>query len=103
MRNLRLTHLALVALLFALPSCDQSHKIAGKWKVVGGSSEMVWEFFDNGRLSAAGTPGKYSFGDGQRIKIQTPAATFVHHFEIDGNRMIWKGLDGTRTELVRVK
>src|SRR6476619_3336527 len=103
MRNLRLAHLALVALLLALPACDQSRKIVGKWKVVGGSSEVVWEFFENGRLSAAGTPGKYSFGDGQRIKIQTPTATFVHHFEITGERMIWKALDGTRTELVRVK
>jgi len=101
MRNVRLAHLALVALLFALPSCDQSRKIVGKWKVVGGSTEVVWEFFENGRLSAAGTPGKYSFGDGQRIKIQTPTATFVNHFEIDGDRMIWKGLDGTRTELER--
>ncbi len=34
MRNLRLCHVALVALLFALPGCDKSRsQIIGKWKV----------------------------------------------------------------------
>ncbi len=104
MRNLKLYHLALVALLFALSGCDKSRsQIIGKWKVVGGSSDVVWEFFENGSVSAGGRPGKYSFGDGRRIKIQTPTATFVHQIEFIGDHMIWKAVDGTRTELTRVK
>ena len=96
--------MALVALLLALPGCNRSRsQIIGKWQVIGGSSEVVWEFFENGSLSAGGMPGKYSFGDNDRIKIQTPTATFVHQIEFAGDHMIWKGLDGTRTELMRVK
>ena len=96
--------MVLVALLFALPGCDKSRsQIIGKWKVVGGSSDVVWEFFANGSVSTGGTAGKYTFGDGRRIKIQTPTATFVHQIEFVGDRMIWKELDGTRTELTRVK
>jgi len=103
MRNLRLC-LAAVALVFSLPGCDNSRsQIIGKWKVVGDSSDVVWEFFDNGAVSAGGRPGKYTFGDGRRIKIQTPAATFVHQIEFVGDRMIWKELNGTKTELTRVK
>ncbi len=56
-----------------------------------------------GASRPAGTPGKYTFGDGHRIKIQTPTATFVHQIEFVGDRMIWKAVDGTRTELTRVK
>jgi hypothetical protein len=104
MRNLTLCRIAFITLLFALPGCDQSRKqIVGKWKVLRGSSDVVWEFFENGSVSTGGTPGKYTFGDGRRIKIQTPTATFVHQIEFVGDRMIWKALDGTRTELTRVK
>jgi hypothetical protein len=90
--------------LLLLGSCDSpSKKIVGKWKATGDHNEMLWEFADNGTVTLGGQPARYSFGDGQRIKIQTPSATYVRQYEIEGDRMIWTEANGTRTELTRVK
>ena len=104
MLKLSLGRLALVALLLTCAGCDKSRsRVVGKWKVVGGSSDVVWEFADNGSVSVGGISGKYTFGDRRRIKIQMPTATFVHQIEFADDRMIWKELSGTRTELTRAK
>ncbi len=94
----------LIAFLLVFAGCDHSRsRIIGKWKVVGDSSEVVWDFSKNGNVNLGDVPGRYSFGDGQRIKIQTPTATFVHQLEFNGDQMIWKDPDGKTTELMRVK
>ena len=64
---------------------------------------MIWEFSDNGTVLLGGQPARYSFGDGKRIKIQTPTATYVRQYEFVGDRMIWKEANGTATELTKVK
>lgn len=93
-----------LALCFVLSSCNgPSNQIIGKWKVIGDSSDVVWDFARDGRVSMGDTAGRYSFGDGGRIKIQTPRATFVHQLEFADDHMIWKDPNGTRTELARVK
>jgi hypothetical protein len=94
-----------VVALCALSGCDHSRQqIVGKRKASSGGSEVVWEFHENGTLSAGGTPGKYTLGDSRRLKIQTPSATFVHQLEFSGDdKMIWTETNGTRTELTRVK
>jgi hypothetical protein len=103
MRNLWLRFLVLATLLFVLPGCDRSSsQIVGKWKVVGDSSGVVWEFADQGKVSAPSGSGRYTF-DGKRIKIVTPTATFVQQFEIVDDRMTWKDPSGVQTELTRVK
>ncbi len=91
--------------LFALAGCDRTRKqLVGKWKAEsGGSGESAWEFFDNGTLSAGGSPGRYTFGDNNRLKIQTTTATFVYQFEFSGDRMTWKDPNGSRMELTRIK
>jgi hypothetical protein len=104
MRTLRFWQVAVLAILFAFASCDQSRRqIVGKWKVVGGSSDVVWDFAANGAVTTPGAPGRYSFGDNNRLKIETGSATFVHQMEFVGDHMIWKDLNGTKTELERVK
>ncbi len=47
--------------------------------------------------------GKYSLGDQNRLKIQTPFATFVYQVEVTGDRMTWKNTNGAQTALTRVK
>lgn len=91
-----------IALAFA--SCDSAPKqIVGKWRVEGDTSATVWEFTGNGSAQTGDLRGRYSFGDGNRLKIQTPAATFVYQIEIKGDRMTWKEPNGATTELTRVK
>ncbi|MGI9086285.1 MAG: hypothetical protein ACR2HH_00865 [Chthoniobacterales bacterium] len=90
--------------LFAAAACNgPGSQIIGKWKVLGDSSDVVWDFARDGSVSIGDTTGRYSFGDGGRIKIQTTRATFVHQLEFVGDRMIWKEPDGSKTELTRVK
>ena len=94
----------ILVLTFLVAGCDNSRKgIVGKWKVQGQANDVVWEFQDNGVVTTAGAPGRYSFGDGDRIKIQTQFATFVHQFELQDDRMTWKDPSGTKTELIRIK
>ena len=96
--------LLLVVVLLAVGACDSSRKqIVGKWKAGDPSGEVIWEFFSNGSLTTGGTQGRYSFGDGKRIKIQTPSATFVNQLEFQADRMIWTDQRGTRMEFTRVK
>lgn len=100
----RFALLFLLAALFLFAGCDGGKKqIVGKWKSDGVSDAVVWEFFDNGSLSTEGQPGRYTFGDNGRIKIQTPTATFVNQLELEGDRMIWKAPDGSKQEFTRVK
>lgn len=95
----------LALLLLALVACDSSRKqIVGKWKTASGAEEMVWEFSPGGAVTMGGTPGRYSFGDNQRLKIETRAATFVYQIEFTGSdRMTWTNPSGAKTELQRVK
>ena len=98
----------LAALLFlaavSLTSCGGPKKeIVGKWRVDGDASGVVWEFHSNGSVTSGGAPGRYSFGDNNRLKIETRSATFVRQFEINRDHMTWREPSGAKTELVRVK
>lgn len=107
MRKRRVTFVSLTSaalLLCLLASCGGREKqILGKWKTATGASESIWEFFGNGSLHQDGAPGRYSFGDNERIKIETQSATFVYRFEIKGDEMTWAAATGARTEFTRVK
>ena len=95
---------ALLLTVLLVTACDSTRKqVVGKWKATSGSSEVVWEFFENGTLSAGGSPGRYSFGDNKRIKVQTGSATFVHQMELSGDRMTWIDPNGTKLEFTRAK
>ena len=91
-------------LLFILPGCGgPSRQIVGKWKTTGAGGDVTWEFFSNGTLKEDTTSGRYTFGDNQRIKVQTSAATFVYQYEIHGDAMTWTALDGAKTNFARLK
>jgi hypothetical protein len=94
----------LLALVFGLVSCDSTQKqIVGKWRVQG-STDAVWDFQANGSVTTtSGGPGRYSFGDNNRLKIQTPSATFVQQIELRGDQMTWRDMNGAVTQLSRVK
>lgn len=93
----------LILLLVAVAACDSARKeIVGKWKTDGEANAMVWEFAANGTVKTGGTTGKYSFGDGDRLKIQTQFATFVYEISVNGDTMSWKAPNGTTTRLTRV-
>lgn len=94
--------LASALLLCALAGCGRSQSdIVGKWSTPGDSSAMVWEFSPDGSVLMGGTRGKYSFGDNERIKIQTPFGTSVYQMEFLGEQMTLK--DPTGSKLVFTK
>ena len=102
MKNLYVISVALIALL-ALSSCDKKYeRIAGKWSVIGTADPMIWEFTDDGKAITGDSRGRYNFGDNDKIKIETPSATFVYTVEFSGDRMIWKTVQGSKIELKRV-
>jgi hypothetical protein len=104
MRNERLALLAIVAFLLGIGACDNSRtRIVGQWRAIGEPTGMVWEFFPDGTLLAGTTHGRYTFGDRDRIKIQTPSATFVHQIHFSDNQMTWQEAKGSTLRFERVK
>jgi len=93
-----------VVLLLLLASCDRSHeRIVGKWKVQNDASATVWEFAKNGEVKTGNISGRYTFGDQNRIKIQTPFATFVYELNFTAeDAMVWKDPNGSQMSLKRV-
>lgn len=99
-----MTRVAIVALLLAFVGCHSTqHEIVGKWKVTSDTSELVWNFAADKSVTSGDMRGRYSFGDQNRIKIETPFATFVYQVELNGDDMTWKAPNGTKTDLTRVK
>ena len=100
----RLAIIASALLLCALAGCGGSHHdIVGKWRTAGDSSAMVWEFSRDGSVLRGSTQGRYSFGDRDRIKIQTPFGTSVYQMEFSEDRMILRDPAGSKLEFTRVK
>lgn len=88
----------------AMAGCGRSHHdIVGKWRTAGDSSAMVWEFSKDGSVFMGSTRGRYSFGDRDRVKIQTPFGTSVYQMEFLGERMIMKDPSGSKLEFTRLK
>ncbi|HEY7001407.1 MAG TPA: hypothetical protein VH330_06665, partial [Candidatus Udaeobacter sp.] len=78
--RLGLQIIAAVALLLAMAGCGNS-SIVGKWRLMGGSNAMLWEFSSNGAVLVGDVRGRYKFGDQDRIKIETPFATTVYQIK----------------------
>ncbi len=47
--------------------------------------------------------GRYSFGDNERIKIETPFATAVYHMKVAGNRLTLTDTRGAKIEFTRLE
>ena len=94
--------IASAALLLAIVGCGNS-SIVGKWRMSGGSDEMVWEFSSNGAVLVGGVHGRYKFGDQDRIKIETPFATTVYLLKVSGDQMILEEPGGGKLEFTRIR
>lgn len=100
----RLVIIASALLLCAMAGCGSSQNdIVGKWRAMGDSSAMVWEFSKDGSVLMGSTRGKYSFGDNKRVKIQTPFGTSVYQMEFTPDRMVLKAPGGSKLEFTRLK
>jgi hypothetical protein len=77
--------------------------VVGKWRMSGGSDATVWEFFSNGSVLVGNVRGKYTFGDQDRIKIETPFATTVYQLKISGDQMVLQEPGGAKLEFARVR
>jgi len=96
---------SLVALFLAfclLSSCGGSHNIVGKWQT-GEANAVVWEFAPNGLVRIGVDEGRYTFGDQNRVKIQTRFATSVYQMQFSGEKLILRPPKGGTLELTRVK
>ena len=93
---------AAATLLFAMPGCG-SATILGKWRLMGGTDAILWEFSSNGAVLVGDVRGKYEFGDRDRIKIQTPFATTVYQMKISGDQMTLQEPGGSKLEFTRIK
>lgn len=106
-RNLNRHQLRLLisaVLLSALTACGgPSREIVGKWRTSSDANAVVWEFASNGLVTIGSTRGKYSFGDSQRIKIQTPFEKSVYEVTIVRDHMTFRESTGSRIEFDRIK
>ena len=90
-------------LLCALPGCGSHDDIVGQWRAKGDSTAVVWEFSRNGSVQMGSTRGKYSFGDRDRFKIQTPFGTSVYQIELSAETLILKDQNGSKLEFTKLK
>jgi hypothetical protein len=96
--------IASALLLCAMAGCGSSHHdIVGKWRAAGGSSAMVWEFSKDGSVLMGSTRGKYSFGDRDRVKIETRFGTSVYQMGFSETRMILRDPTGSKLEFTKIK
>ena len=100
----RLVIVASALLLLAMAGCGSSHNdIVGKWRTAVDSSAMVWEFSKDGSVLMGSTRGRYSFGDRDRVKIQTPFGTSVYQMELSEDHLVLKDPNGSKLEFTRLK
>jgi hypothetical protein len=90
-----------IALVFAIAGCGNS-TIVGKWRMIGGSNAILWEFSANGVVLVGDIRGRYKLGHEDRIKIETPFATAVYQMKISGDRMTLQELGGSKLEFTRI-
>ena len=69
----------------------------------GDANALVWEFSQNGSVVIASDKGRYSFGDNNRVKIETPFAKSVYQMELSGDRLILKDPNGSKLEFTRIR
>jgi hypothetical protein len=99
----RLAMIAVAILVCAMASCGSpARALAGKWRM-SDSSATVWEFSENGSVLIGSTQGRYSFGDHNRVKIETPFATSLYQMEFSGDRMTLRPPKGSKLEFTKVR
>ncbi len=64
---------------------------------------MVWEFAQDRSVLMGSIKGRYTFGDRQRLKIETPWGTSIYQLELTDNRMVLTDPAGSRLVFTRIK
>jgi hypothetical protein len=93
----------LVSFCFITDCRGNARDIVGAWRTSTDSNAMVWEFSRDGSVLVGTNRGRYSFGDNNRIKIETSIATSVYQMELVGDKMTLKEPNGSKLVLTRVK
>ena len=102
-RRARLRSIAAsVIALLVISSCGNS-SIVGKWRTSGAENQMIWEFSSNGSVLVGDVPGRYKFGDQDRIKIQTPFSTAVYQVKISADQLVLQEPGGSKLEFTRIR
>jgi len=95
---------AMAVLLLAMAGCGSpSPEIVGKWQMSGDPKATVWEFSTDRSVLIGSIRGRYSLGDNNRVKIQTPYATMAYHMEFWGDHMILTEVNGAKLAFNRIK
>jgi hypothetical protein len=92
----------LTILLCSIIGCGGPASIVGKWRNSSDPSAIIWEFRKDGLVLIGNTRGRYSFGSGHRVKIETPFAAAVYQIELSSDQMILKDPNGSRLEFARI-
>ena len=97
-----LTLIAFAAVILLLAACGNS-SIVGKWRMSGIENQTIWEFSSNGSVQVGDIPGRYKFGDQDRIKIETPFSTAVYLVKISNDQLVLQEPGGSKLEFTRIK
>jgi hypothetical protein len=93
-----------ILLVATMTGCGRSRQdIVGKWRAGSDSSAMVWEFSNDGSVQMGSIRGRYSFGDRERVKIETSSATSIYQIELAGDHMTLKDPSGSKLEFTRLR
>jgi hypothetical protein len=96
--------ITVAVLVCAMSGCGgHSRDIVGKWRMSQDATATAWEFSKNGSVLIGNTRGKYTFGDNNRVKIETPFATSVYQMEFGGDRMILREPNGSKLEFIKIR
>jgi len=101
LRQRLLTLIAFAAVILLLAACGNS-SIVGKWRMSGIENQTIWEFSSNGSVQVGDIPGRYKFGDQDRIKIETPFSTAVYLVKISSDQLVLQEPGGSKLEFTRV-
>jgi hypothetical protein len=102
LRQRLLTLIAFAAVILLLAACGNS-SIVGKWRMSGIENQTIWEFSSNGSVQVGDIPGRYKFGDQERIKIETPFSTAVYLVKISSDQLVLQEPGGSKLEFTRIK
>ena len=93
----------LVSFCFITGCGGNARDIVGTWRTSPDPNAMIWEFSNDGSVMMGPNRGRYTFGDNNRIKIETSIATSVYQIELVGDKMTLKEPSGSKLVLTRVK
>jgi hypothetical protein len=93
----------LVIVCFITGCGGNARNIVGTWRTSTDPNAMVWKFSSDGSVLIGTNRGRYSFGDNNRIKIETSIATSVYQVELADDKMTLKEPNGSKLILTRAK